>query len=145
LDAQRRDGQVVDPPAVVQELENIGAITLFVSDVERAKEWYRRVFDRPIVHEDDQSAVLRFGPTLINLLAIGEAPGLISPAVVGAGDAGTRFQFTIWVDDIDATLAELRGRGVELTNGPLDRPWGQRTACFADPDGHLWEVAQTIG
>jgi lactoylglutathione lyase len=39
----------------------------------------------------------------------------------------------------------LSGRGVELINGPLDRPWGQRTACFADPDGHLWEVAQSIG
>ena len=27
----------------MQELENIGAITLFVADVERAKQWYRRV------------------------------------------------------------------------------------------------------
>jgi lactoylglutathione lyase len=128
----------------VQELENIGAITLFVADVERAKQWYQRVFERPLVHEDDQSGVLRFGPTLINLLAVGEAPELIAPAAVAQADVGASAQFTIWVDDVDATVAALEERGVELVNGPIDRAWGQRTACFADPDGHLWEVAQSI-
>jgi uncharacterized glyoxalase superfamily protein PhnB len=33
---------------------------------------------------------------------------------------------------------------VELINGPIDRPWGMRTACFADPDGHVWEIAQQL-
>ncbi len=49
--------------------------------------------------------------------------------------------FTIDVDDVDAMCAELRSRGVELLNGPLDRPWGVRTASFADPAGHIWEIA----
>src|SRR5206468_12511116 len=31
-----------------------------------------------------------------------------------------------------------------LLNGPIDRPWGMRTAAFADPDGHIWEVAAKI-
>jgi catechol 2,3-dioxygenase-like lactoylglutathione lyase family enzyme len=34
---------------------------------------------------------------------------------------------------------------VELLNGPLDREWGVRTAAFADPDGHVWEIAQELG
>ena len=29
-------------------------------------------------------------------------------------------------------------------NGPIDRVWGMRTAAFADPDGHVWEVAQQL-
>jgi uncharacterized glyoxalase superfamily protein PhnB len=29
-------------------------------------------------------------------------------------------------------------------NGPVDRPWGRRTAAFADPAGHAWEVAQLL-
>ena len=32
----------------------------------------------------------------------------------------------------------------ELVNGPIDSPWGLRTAAFADPDGHVWEVAAPI-
>jgi uncharacterized glyoxalase superfamily protein PhnB len=36
---------------------------------------------------------------------------------------------------------ELKRRGAELVNGPMDRPWGIRTASFRDPAGHLWEIA----
>ncbi len=39
-------------------------------------------------------------------------------------------------------LAELDRRGVALLNGPVDRPWGVRTAAFADPSGHVWEIAR---
>ena len=31
-----------------------------------------------------------------------------------------------------------------LINGPLDRPWGVRTITFADPGGHIWEIAQDL-
>lgn len=27
-------------------------------------------------------------------------------------------------------------------HGPMDRPWGIRTASFIDPVGHIWEVAK---
>ena len=30
----------------------------------------------------------------------------------------------------------------KLLNGPMDRPWGIRTASFRDPGGHIWEIAQ---
>ena len=124
---------------------SIGAITLFVDDVPRAKAWYQRVFDLPVLFEDDASAAFRFENTIINLLLRGEADALIAPAAVADGTAGAVAQFTIWVDDADAACAELGRRGVTLLNGPMDRPWGQRTACFADPDGHVWEIAQTLG
>jgi catechol 2,3-dioxygenase-like lactoylglutathione lyase family enzyme len=70
-----------------------------------------------------------------------QAPGLIAPAKVAPADAGSRFQFTIRVDDVDEACAELGARGVTLLNGPMDRPWGIRTASFVDPDGHIWEIA----
>jgi uncharacterized glyoxalase superfamily protein PhnB len=36
----------------------------------------------------------------------------------------------------------LGERGAELLNGPVDRPWGVRTASFRDPGGHIWEIAR---
>jgi uncharacterized glyoxalase superfamily protein PhnB len=50
-------------------------------------------------------------------------------------------QLTLEVDDVDAVCAQLAERGVTLLNGPLDRPWGVRTATFRDPAGHVWEIA----
>lgn len=122
--------------------KGIGAITLFVEDLAEAKRFYGAVFGLPAVFEDDVSAVFRFGETLVNLLATSAAPELIAPAAVASREAGARLQLTIWVDDVDATCAALAARGVALLNGPVDRPWGVRTASFRDPGGHIWEIAK---
>ena len=122
--------------------KEIFAITLFVEDLKVAKQFYREVFDLPIVFEDNNSCVFKIGNTLINLLKTTAAGVLIEPAVVASREAGSRLVFTIHVDDVDAMCAELTARGVELLNGPMDRPWGVRTASFADPGGHIWEIAR---
>jgi catechol 2,3-dioxygenase-like lactoylglutathione lyase family enzyme len=119
----------------------IRAITLFVEDLAAAKQFYRDVFQLPVFFEDDNSTVFKFGDTLVNLLEASEAFALVAPANVATPDAGVRFQFTLGVDDVDAMVDELKSRGVELLNGPIDRPWGLRTASFRDPGGHIWEVA----
>ena len=120
----------------------VSATTLFVEDLAAARQFYQDVFSLAVVYEDDNSAVFKFGDTLINLLAVSEAPELIAPAPVAPPEAGARAQFTITVDDVDAVCDELRRRGVELLNGPMDRPWGIRTAAFRDPAGHIWEIAK---
>jgi catechol 2,3-dioxygenase-like lactoylglutathione lyase family enzyme len=119
----------------------IAAITLFVEDLAAAKRFYGDVFQLPVFFEDDNSAVFKFGDTLVNLLEASEASELVAPDTVATPDAGVRFQFTLGVEDVDAMVDELKSRGVELLNGPMDRPWGIRTASFRDPGGHIWEVA----
>ncbi len=120
----------------------IGAITLFVEDLETAKQFYQEVFGLPVTFEDDASAVFKFGDTLVNLLKTTAAQELIEPAAVASREAGARLQFTLEVEDVDAMCAELATRGVKLLNGPMDRPWEIRTASFKDPGGHIWEIAQ---
>jgi lactoylglutathione lyase len=122
--------------------DGVAAITLFVEDLDAAKRFYVEVFGLPVHYEDDDSAVFDFGNTLINLLKTSAAVELIDPAPVGGRDAGPRLQLTIPVEDVDAMCAQLAARGVELLNGPMDRPWGIRTASFMDPGGHIWEIAQ---
>ena len=120
----------------------IFAITLFTENLEQAKEFYQNAFGLPIDYEDSNSAVFKFGGTVVNLLKITEAKGLIEPAKVANRESGARYMFTISVDDVDAMCAELVSRGVKLLNGPMDRPWGIRTASFMDPAGHIWEIAK---
>jgi catechol 2,3-dioxygenase-like lactoylglutathione lyase family enzyme len=120
---------------------NIAAITLFVEDLAAARRFYAETFGLPVVFEDPQSAVFQFGGTLINLLDSSAAVELVAPAPVGDPQAGPRMVFTIEVDDVDGMCEQLTSRGVQLLNGPIDRPWGIRTASFADPAGHIWEIA----
>lgn len=59
--------------------KSIGAITLFVEDLDHAKAFYRDVFDLPIAYEDENSAVFNFQDVSINLLIIPAAHELINP------------------------------------------------------------------
>ncbi len=122
--------------------KSIAAITLFAEDLQTSKRFYQEVFDLPVVFETEDSAVFKIGGTLINLLAVASAPELVAPAPVARPESGSRFQFTVNVEDVDAMCERLTRRGVELLNGPMDRPWGVRTASFRDPAGHIWEIAR---
>jgi uncharacterized glyoxalase superfamily protein PhnB len=119
-----------------QPLQNLGAISAVRRGPPAAKDFYADA----VGHD---SAVFDFGNT-INLLDVREAPELLAPERMAWPDAGPRFQLTIRVEDADAVCRQLRARGVTLLNGPQDRPWGQRTAAFRDPAGHVWEIAQQI-
>jgi catechol 2,3-dioxygenase-like lactoylglutathione lyase family enzyme len=122
--------------------KGISTVTFFVEDLPTTKQFYQHVFGLPVIFEDPDSAVFKFGSMLINLLKVEAAPELIEPALVAPREAGSRMQFTIDVDDVDAMCAELISRGVVLLNGPMNRPWGIRTASFMDPAGHIWEIAK---
>ena len=71
----------------------------------------------------------RFGDVLA-------ARGTSRQTATSAGVAGRSIE-----DAVEQIVQELERRGVKLLNGPMDRPWGIRTASFRDPAGHLWEVA----
>ena len=125
-------------------VSGISEITLFVEDVQRAKQFYQEAFQLGIRYEDESCVVFDYGNTCINLLKESDAHELIEPVKVDQAKHRARVLFTIQVPDADLACQELVTRGVTLLNGPITRPWGRRTACFADPDGHVWEIAQLL-
>ena len=124
---------------------NVGAITLFVADLAASKAFYGDGLGWELAWEDSQSVGFNAGNTIINLLLESEAADLITPAPVAPRDGGQRVMFSIFVENVDSALALLADRGIASFNGPIDRPWGMRTACVVDPDGYVWELAQEIG
>lgn len=120
----------------------IQAITLLVVDLEEAKDFYLKAFGLPVHYEDSDSVVFDFGGILINLLTESAAPELCDPATIAPREAGSRMVITAPVQDVDAVAARLQEVGIELLNGPIDRPWGPRTASFVDPNGYIWEISQ---
>ncbi|WP_246577716.1 VOC family protein [Actinospica durhamensis] len=128
---------------MIKALGKLDVITFFVEDVPASKKFYTEVFGLPVIWEDENSAVVKLSNLIINLLDVSEAPMLVEPVPV-AERGGSRALLTIEVDDADAVCAELEAHGVTLLNGPIDRPWGRRTAAFADPAGNTWEIAQVL-
>ena len=122
----------------------IEVVTLFVDDIAEVKAFYNKVFEPEVIYQDEVSAVLKFAGARVNLLRASEAPQLVEPAPVAPSQSGSRVLLTIRVADVDGVCAMLQELCVRLLNGPVDRPWGRRAAAFADPSGHVWEVAQEL-
>jgi catechol 2,3-dioxygenase-like lactoylglutathione lyase family enzyme len=60
--------------------------------------------------------------------------GAGSPGVSLAVNVGSRAA-------VDAALADAQAAGARITRAALATDWGGYNGYFADPDGHLWEVA----
>ena len=120
----------------------IGAMTLLVPDLDQAKQFYENAFGLDARPMDEATVMVRFKGMFVFLHKAAAAqqplPETLSEAQNGAG------QFAIIVDDVDAVCSEMTGRGVKLLSGPADREWGMRTITFADPGGHIWEIAQEL-
>ena len=82
--------------------KDIGAITLFVEDPDRAEQFYQEVFELQPSLDDDTDVMFRLENTLLFLTKSSEAPRMIAPAVAGRADNGPRHVFAIIVDDVDA-------------------------------------------
>jgi catechol 2,3-dioxygenase-like lactoylglutathione lyase family enzyme len=117
------------------------AVTLLTSNLDESIAFYGQKLGLAKVWGDDVSAVYKCGATMINLLAESQANELLAPAKMAKSEDGARAIFTLRVADVDAVVADLQTAGIELLNGPIDRPWGVRTASFADPSGHVFEIA----
>jgi lactoylglutathione lyase len=54
---------------------------------------------------------------------------------------GPRHELFVYVEDVDATVEELRDAGATVLREPADMPWGERIAFVADPEGNVVSLA----
>ncbi|MEA2651673.1 MAG: hypothetical protein QOI85_1394 [Chloroflexota bacterium] len=115
-----------------------------VSDVDRARTWYRDVLGATDYREyGGTSAVMRFQGVWL-LLVTGGGPTSDKPTVSFAPPAdpdSVSHELTLRVPDCAAAYDILRGRGAEFLTPPVTQGREIR-AFFRDPDGHLLEISE---
>lgn len=118
---------------------------LIVRDVERSREFYRRVLGASVVRERSP-AVLRFHNSYIVLNTQG-GPTDDKPTVQAQAPSGSAIlgcAMNIRVTDVRAVYDRWRARGGEFLTEPKDH--GVEIRCYLrDPDGYLIEVGQATG
>lgn len=88
--------------------------------------------------------MLRFGGLLVNLLEASQAPPLVEPLRVAQSSVGVRALLTMRVADVDQVCSALREIGVDLLNGPIDRPWDGEPRPLPILQAMPGEIAQMI-
>jgi predicted enzyme related to lactoylglutathione lyase len=109
-----------------------------VSDVDRAKAFYVDQVGFNPDHDHQVNNDLRF----VQLTPRGSACSIAIGSGLGAMAPGSVEGLQMVVDDADAAHAELKSRGVEVSE-VQDLPWG-RFVFFSDPDGNGWSVQQIV-
>lgn len=126
-------------------LRHLAYVILFVEDFERAVAFYTEVLGMPVRHRADGYVELGVEGPKFALLARWRLPALVGTSESGSPPPGTHEgEVAFLVEDVDAMYARLRSQGVVFVCPPEDRPYGQRTAYFRDPDGHLIELAMNL-
>jgi catechol 2,3-dioxygenase-like lactoylglutathione lyase family enzyme len=123
----------------------LGYIVLFVEDLDRALAFYVDKVGLPVRFQDKGYAELAAEGSKLALLARSRVAELTGDAHTGRPASGAHEgSVTLLVEDVNRVHRELAGRGVDFLGAPKDRPWGQRSAFFHDPDGHLIEIATNL-
>jgi uncharacterized protein len=125
----------------------ISLITLGVSDLERATEFYRAL-GWPLSSSSVPGDV-SFFRTAGGLLAVWGKKDLAEDC--GLPESGDNFGNATCAinladrDAVDSAFAEVAAAGGRVLKAPQATDWGGYSGYFADPDGHVWEIAHNPG
>jgi catechol 2,3-dioxygenase-like lactoylglutathione lyase family enzyme len=120
--------------------QRVSVITLGVRDLAASRGFYVEGLGwSPAMEAEGEVVFFNVSPGLV----VGLYSDLANDAGVEGRGAGLTAisQNVPEKDGVDALMAEASAAGAKITRAPHDTDWGGRSGYFADPDGHLWEVA----
>lgn len=124
-------------------MPHVSLITLGVADVARSRAFYEALGWRASSASQEEVAFLH-GPTVA--LALFGREALAEDARVpaeGSGFRGVALAMNVPSEHaVDQALATAEQAGAAIAKRGQETDWGGYSGYFADPDGHLWEVAR---
>lgn len=124
--------------------QRISLVTLGVDDLDRATTFYEAMGWRRSMREAEGVAFFQAGGLGLSLYPradMARDSGLAETrgnAIVLSHNVRERAE-------VDAVLAEAVAAGGCVHQAPVDTFWGGYAGAFADPDGHVWEIAWNPG
>ncbi len=87
------------------------------------------------------------GKLMHGMVRIGDSPLMLVDAMPGWGVLdlkglnGSPVIIHLYVEDVDAAIAQAAAAGATVTMPPADMFWGDRYGQLTDPFGHKWSLA----
>ena len=122
--------------------QRINLVTLGVGDVQASAAFYERLGWRRSGASMEEVVFFDAGGVVF---ALWGREAMAEDAAVSAEGTGFR-AMTLALNlhgraEVDATIAEAEAAGATIAKRAEEVFWGGYSGYFADPDGHLWEVA----
>jgi uncharacterized protein len=122
--------------------QRLSLVTLGVDDIDRARRFYEEGLGWRRGNDHPEVVFYQLGGMV---LALWGRDALAQDVHRPGGDSGfggiALAYNTRTREEVDAVLAEAAAAGGTIPKPAADTFWGGYSGYFADPDGHLWEVA----
>lgn len=121
----------------------INIVTLGVTDLSASRAFYRDGLGWPEASGNDNIAFFQLGPIVLGLYP----RGMLAEDAEVEDDGPHGFTGVTLAhncrneDEVDAVLGHAKAAGATIAKPAQKVFWGGYSGYFADPDGHLWEVA----
>ncbi len=120
----------------------VSFITLGVADLARARAFYEKLGFHASSASQDDIVFFQLGGLALGIFPWAKLAEDVGIAEEGVGFRGVTIAYnTRSKEEVAAVLAEAVAAGGTLVKPAQDVFWGGHSGYFADPDGHLWEVA----
>ncbi len=120
----------------------VSLITLGVGDMARAKAFYTELGFLASSLGGGEVVFLQAGPVALCLFPRESLACDADVPAEGSGFRGIAIAHNVREkNQVDSVIAEAVAAGASVPKPAHDATWGGRSGYFADPDGHLWEVA----
>ena len=126
------------------KLERPDYVVLVVESLDASLTFYTGTLGLELGHRSGAYAQLATGATRLALYERGAMARTLGRPLQPPDPDAPGFEIGFKVADVDEAYVRLVGLGARPVAEPETRPWGQRTAYVADPDGHLVELAQDL-
>lgn len=125
--------------------QRLSLVTLGVADLVRARRFYEKGLGWTALDGPESVVFFQLPGMMFALWSRNELAhdaGLADCHAAPAGFSGLALAHNVRSREaVDAVLAEAEKAGATITKPGADTFWGGYSGYFADPDGHLWEVA----
>jgi catechol 2,3-dioxygenase-like lactoylglutathione lyase family enzyme len=122
--------------------QRLSLVTLGVADLARSRRFYEDGLGWKRGNDNDAVAFYQMPGGIFALWSRAALADDTGVADSGASFSGMALAYNARSrEEVDAVLAEARAAGADVVKPAHDTFWGGYSGYFADPDGHLWEVA----
>lgn len=125
--------------------QRVSLITLGVTDMARARAFYKALGWETGAAPDDDVAFFQAGGMVV---ALWSRASLAEDSAIedNGGWGGVTLAHNVRSPaEVDAVLAEAEAAGATIGRRGAETFWGGYSGVFIDPDGHPWEVAHNPG
>ena len=123
--------------------QSISLVTIAVNDFAKELEFYRDTLGwKPFNVIEGTIAFFNVGSLILSLCEYKELSADVGGELTTTPPLGITLALNLPDESsVDAVFAELQAAGATIIKQPVKASWGGYSGYFADPEGHLWELA----